>query len=289
MEEERCNDPAPSCVGTGTLSAQVTRLFLVVALAVLAGCATIVDNAIADAISSPAETVRARHGAAPMPGDPQTLMTRPTRVQPGDRARADRLLAETRAAIARYRSVEAAEADGYQMFPPEQPVPVVHYVHRERSEREVERIDPRRPGALLYERTPGGGLRLLGAMFTAPADAPLGELDRRVPLSVTQWHLHQNVCVPRPLWNEDAWTRRAPDGRPLFGPGSPTVTRAACNRAGGRFLPTVFGWMAHVNVFAHDPADVWNAHYGHGEHEGHATHENHDSHRGSPHSHHHGQ
>ena len=237
----------------------------VAALAVLPGCATIVDDAVTGAISAPAEDVRARSVAEPMPGDRQTLMTRPARPEPGDRARAERLLAETREAILPFRDVAAAEAAGYRMFPPEQPVPVVHYVHRERSEDEQDGIDPSRPGALLYERTEGGGLRLLGAMFTAPVSASPEELDDRVPLSVTQWHLHQNVCVPRPIWDEGAWARTARDGSPLFGPGGAVQTEAACDDAGGRFLATVFGWMAHLNVFADDPADVWNAHYGHGE------------------------
>lgn len=104
-------------------------------------------------------------------------------------------------------------------------------------------------------------------MYTAPVGASLEELDRRVPLSATQWHLHQNVCVPRPIWDEQQWARTSGD-RPLFGPGGAARTEAACDRARGRFLPTVFGWMAHINVFADDPADVWNAHYGHGEHAG---------------------
>ena len=211
-----------------------------------------------------------------MPGDPQTLMTHARPARPGDQARAERILQTARAALRPYHNVAAAEAAGYRSFPPD-PGPelqVIHYVNRHIQEDDG--VDYARPGSLLYERD-GDGLRLLGAMYTAPVSAELGELDRRVPLSATQWHLHQNVCVPRPLWDRAAWARAAPDGRPLYGPGSPTVTRAACERLGGRFLPTVFGWMAHVNVFARDPGDVWNAHYGHAagmssmprEHDGH--------------------
>ena len=256
-------------------------LVAVAALVVLPGCATIVDDAVADAISAPASEVRARSAAEPMAGDPQTLMTRKTRPEPGDRARAARLLAETREAILPYRDVAAAEAAGYQMFPPEQPVPVVHFVHREWSAAEADHIDPERPGALLYERDGDGGFRLLGAMYTAPVGATAEELDRRVPLSATQWHLHQNVCVPRPIWDEAAWARTR-GGQPLFGPGGAVRTEAGCDDVGGRFLPTVFGWMAHVNVFAEDPDDVWNAHYGHGEPGGHGgtDHDGHSGHSG---------
>ncbi|MDT0630421.1 hypothetical protein RQM47_13185 [Rubrivirga sp. S365] len=240
------------------------------ALAALPGCATMVDDAVADAISAPTADVRALGGADPMPGDPHASMTRLTRTQPGDRARADRLLAETRRSIARYRDVEDAVADGYRPFPPE-PTPglqIIHYIHQQRSAAEQDVINPDAPGALLYERDGRGGLRLLGAMYTAPADAPLAELDARVPLSVTQWHLHQNVCVPRPIWDEAAWARTLAGGEAAFGPESPTATPSACDQLGGRFLPTAFGWMAHLNVYADDPADVWNAMYGHDSHDG---------------------
>lgn len=224
---------------------------------------------VADAISAPASAIGARDAAEPMADDPQTLMTRLRTVDESvavaDRARADSLAHTVRTAIDRYRDSARAIADGYRSFPPapDRSLRIVHYVHRARSAAESRRIDPTRPGALLYERMPDGALRLVGAMFTAPVGASSSELDRRVPLSVTQWHLHQNVCVPQPLWDKAAWARRAPDGRPVFGTGSATVTPTACTAERGQFLPTVFGWMAHVHVFATDPADVWNAMYGH--------------------------
>lgn len=196
---------------------------------------------------------------------------------PGGRGAA-RAVFETRgASIAKYRDVNAAVAAAYRSFPPE-PGPadrIIHFVHQGLSRREAREIDVARPGALLYERAPGGGLRLVGAMFTAPVGASLEELDARVPLSVTQWHLHQNICVPRPVWDREAWARRAPDGRrPLFGPGSPVSTEAACREAGGRFLPTVFGWMAHVYPLTDNPAGLRNAMYGHEGHGG-ADHHHH--------------
>ena len=235
-------------------------------LAVLAlaagGCAAVLDAAVAGSISADASEVRARHGAAPMPGDPQVLMTRPVRARRGDRARADRILETARRALRPYHDVADARAAGYRPFPPD-PGPELQVLHMVNPRIDEERgVDYERPGSILYERD-GAGWRLLGAMYTAPVSVSLDELDRRVPLSVTQWHLHQNVCVPRPLWDEDAWARRTPSGQPVFGPGGAAATEAACDRADGRFLPTVFGWMAHVNVFADDPADIWNAHYGH--------------------------
>ncbi|MEM1116529.1 MAG: hypothetical protein AAF845_06910 [Bacteroidota bacterium] len=252
------------------------RLVLLVLLLLLgAGCASLVDRAVARAVSADASEVRARHGADPMPGDPQVLMTRPTATQPGDHERARRILDTARQALQRYHDVAEAEADGYRSFPAAPPpdLQVIHYIHTGIDE--TAGVDYTQPGSLLYERDGHGGLRLLGAMYTAPVDAPLAELDARVPLSVTQWHLHQNVCVPRPVWDREAWARTDREGRPVFGPKSRTVTEAACDRLGGRFLPTVFGWMAHVNVFAEDPADIWNAHYGHNEPHGDGGHHGH--------------
>lgn len=235
-------------------------------LATAGACARAVDHVIASAVSEPADAVRAARVAEPMAHDAQTLMTRRQPARPGDAERAARLARETRLAIARFRDTSAALAAGYRSFPAHPPptMRIVHYVHNRRAAKEKRRLDTSAPGNLLYERGADGTLRLVGAMFTAPVDATPEELDRRVPLSVTQWHLHQNVCVPKPVWSREAWARTAPSGRPLFGPGSAITTREGCAEAGGRFLPTVFGWMVHVHPFAPDSADLWNAMYGHG-------------------------
>lgn len=251
-----------------------TRLVIAAPL-LFAGCTRMVDGALMGMVSAPASAVAARGGADPMPGDPQTLMTRLRPARDGDADRANAIAAEVERSIEPFRDVRAAVGAGYRSFPAE-PAPdqrIIHYVHQGLSRREARRLDVTRPGALLYERMPDGSLRLVGAMFTAPLGASLEELDARVPLSVTQWHLHQNVCVPRPVWDAEAWARKAPDGRPLFGPGSPVATPEGCREIRGRFLPTVFGWMAHVYVFAENPADRWNAMYGHAPHGGHPHHE----------------
>lgn len=238
---------------------------LALTLAVSA-CAPVIDHVIAGAVSAPAADVVAAVGADPMHGDPQTLMTRLRAPRTGDSARAEPIAAQMRAGISRYRDTADAYAAGYRPFPAEPPptLRIVHYTHPRQSRREADKVDYTWPGALLYERTRDGSLRLIGAMISAPVDASLEELDHRVPLSITQWHLHRNICVPKPVWSKDQWARLADGGRPLFGPGSPIVTEAACNEIGGRFLPTVFGWMAHVYVFADRREDVWNAMYGHG-------------------------
>lgn len=241
---------------------------VVLALGLVAGCASMADEALTDAISAPASAIEARSGAEVM--GPHMLMTEKRPAQPGDEQQADRMAAELREHIAQYRDVEKARADGYRSFPPN-PGPdlkEVHYIHPERSRRENEEIDLEKPGSLLYHQTEDGGLRLVGAMVIAPAEAPLEELDARVPLSVTQWHLHTNICVPKPIWDEAQWARTADDGQPLFGPGSRIATEDACGEVDGRFMPTIFGWMAHAYVYAEDEADMWDPHYGMGGHGG---------------------
>jgi hypothetical protein len=76
-------------------------------------------------------------------------------------------------------------------------------------------------------------------MYTAARAAREDELHARVPLSVAQWHSHENVCLP-------------PDGidRPMdwdrFGTGGAIASEAGCRETGGQFYPECFGWLVHV-------------------------------------------
>lgn len=180
-----------------------------------------------------------------------------------DQATADALARAVKAGISQYADVSDAEADGYQPFPPDpSELHIVHYVNVWRSWRETWGLNPQEPGSLLYERQPDGSLQLLGAMFTAPAEATEADLSDRVPLSVTRWHLHTNICVPDPIWDSDQWALEQA-GQPMFGPESPIADEASCKTVGGDFWPTAFGWMVHAYVFAENPDDVWNPMYGH--------------------------
>ena len=123
-------------------------------------------------------------------------------------------------------------------------------------------FDPARPPSLLYRRDAKGRMQLVGAMYTAPADASPEELDARVPLAMARWHLHVNICTPQPVWDREAWARRK-NGQLVFGPASPIATRAECEKEGGRFHPRLFGWMVHVNAFESDPWGQEHAKGGH--------------------------
>jgi hypothetical protein len=76
-------------------------------------------------------------------------------------------------------------------------------------------------------------------MYTMPKRATEDQLNARVPLSVAMWHLHTNLCMPPRAQVRNAdWTK--------FGLKGSIATQDACDAAGGRFRPSIFGWMVHV-------------------------------------------
>ncbi len=211
----------------------------------------------------PRDTTDSRASAAadqamsgPMAADAHMRMTPMRERSVADSARAALRVSELRAAIERYRDVHVAEADGYRIFLPNVPQPVYHFTNWRYALAAAFAFDPARPTSLLYRRQAGGGFELVGAMYTAAAQASLDELDRRVPLSVAHWHQHVAWCVP-PRGAQQRWAE-TDGGVPRFGPKSPIATREACNVVGGVFLPRIFGWMVHANVFAgDDPLVIW--------------------------------
>lgn len=193
-----------------------------------------------------------------------------------DRERARRLLAAARTSLAPYRDFQRAIEAGYVPFLPEVPQDVYHFAHHERTVAEYATgfaID--RPGSLLYTRKGKDGFELVGAMYSAAEGTSDAGLDQRIPLSVTHWHAHVNVCLPRGIeladlvrgdFGADAaqlagrLPERGPrsalnrmlnrrygfmaDGR--FGFEGSIAEAAICEAAGGHFIPQAWGWMAHV-------------------------------------------
>jgi len=199
----------------------------------------------------------------------------PTRpMAPGDSARAATIARELRAALMKYRDTSAAVADGYRMFMPQvKQQRVYHFTNNWRAVQEGFRFDPTRPTSILYKRSADGKLELVGAMYTAPKRFTPDKLDERVPLSIARWHKHVSWCVPK-RGDAKRWLEQD-NGAPVFGPESPIATKDACDRAGGVFHPTLFGWMIHANVFeGNDAATIWGDDHGaHDEHASHGMHE----------------
>jgi hypothetical protein len=204
------------------------------------------DGAIAPAMSAMDMSAMAAH----METTPHRTATT------ADSIRARGIVTELRQAIAKYRDVNVAEADGFKMFAPQiKNQRVYHFTKNLWALENQFRFNPGKPTSLLYKKDDHGNFVLIGAMYTAPKRFSAGDLDKRVPLSVAQWHKHVNWCLP-PRKEDGRWTEMQ-NGRPVFGPLG-VDTREACDSAGGRFVKEVFGWMVHANVFASDdPKVIW--------------------------------
>jgi hypothetical protein len=199
--------------------------------------------------------VRAKPMAEPMTDmGPHMSMTKLRPLAPGDQARADAILAAAKKAAERYRDYRKAEADGYTIFMPDQRQNVYHFIRESSNLGDKERFDPEQPPALLYTKIEGRspGYKLTGVMYMARYSATDDELNARIPLSIVQWHVHLNMCVP-PHPGERNWLM----GDPTFGLTGSITTEEACTAAGGYFKPHLSGWMVHVYPFETDPAKVW--------------------------------
>jgi hypothetical protein len=173
--------------------------------------------------------------------------------QQGDVERAAAIADAVRAAIAPYSDYHKAIADGFKPGHLDIPQKEYHFGSRENFISALRGFDVKRPTSLLYERTPDGGFRLIGAMYTDRRDAPDAELDQRIPLSMARWHEHIDLCLPP----QGAGLRAMGGPHPQFGPRGSISTAAACSAAGGRFIAHLYGWMVHVYPFKHDLADVY--------------------------------
>jgi len=169
-----------------------------------------------------------------------------------DDARAAALVTQLQHALAKYKDYHVAEADGFKPFHPEfKQQKVVHFTRSWYALKAEFTFDPVKPTSLLYQRTPDGGYKLIGAMYTDRKGATLDELNERVPLSVARWHRHVNFCIPARGVNMKTadWTK--------YGPNGWIATKEACDLVGGRFFPQVFGWMVHVYPWETNPQLVW--------------------------------
>ena len=167
-----------------------------------------------------------------------------------DSERAAQIVRTLQTALARYKDYHVAEANGFKPFHPELRQNVYHFTRWQNGLKAAFKFDPAEPTSLLYKKTPNGGYELVGAMYTAPRGTSEAKLDRRVPLSVARWHRHVNLCFPPKGQGASAdWTK--------FGFAGSISTKAACDSAGGRFYPQVFGWMVHVYPWATTQQAAW--------------------------------
>ena len=171
---------------------------------------------------------------------PHMKMTMLRPVRPGDRERAEKIVEEARTAVAKYQDYRVALDDGYRIFLPNVPQKIYHFTNRRYAFEAAFHFNPEHPTSLLYERD-GDNYKLIGVMYTAPRRMSEDDLDKRVPLSIAQWHQHVNLCLPPK-------DRRGEmlEAHPRFGLRGSIATRDECEATGGRFIPHVFGWMVHM-------------------------------------------
>ena len=200
--------------------------------------------------------LRAKPMAEPASGaDPHMAMTKLRPPQPGDKVRADAIVAAAKKAAERYRDYRKAEADGYTIFMPEQHQNVYHFILESPASEDDERFNVDQPRGLLYTKIvgPTPGYKLIGVMYMARYGVTEEELNARVPLSIAEWHVHLNMCVP-PQPEQRNWLM----GDSIFGLNGSITTEQACTAAGGNFKPHLAGWIIHVYPFETDPAKVWS-------------------------------
>ena len=163
---------------------------------------------------------------------------------PGDQQKADAIVVAAKQAMAPYQDYRKAIADGYEIFLPDVPQPQYHFTNTMNALAARSHFDPSKPTSLLYKKTADGGYRLVGVMYTDRVDAPLEEIDARIPLSIARWHQHVNFC-------------KAPAGHKAeyFGPGAKygllgsINTEEACEAAGGTFYRiSLAGWFTSIRT-----------------------------------------
>jgi hypothetical protein len=176
-------------------------------------------------------------------------MTKLRTATPQDWARAEEIAGELRESIGKYKDYQVALADGFRIFMPNLPQPEYHFTNYYNGFLESFSFDPSRPTSLLYKKTKTG-YDLIGAMYTMPKRVSEEQLNERVPLSVAQWHLHTNLCMPPKEQRGHADLTR-------FGLQGSILTKQACTEARGTFYPVIFGWMVHVYPFEDSREKIW--------------------------------
>src|SRR5216684_1816127 len=147
---------------------------------------------------------------------------------PEDLARANEIAAQLRSGIEKYKDYHVALNGGYKIFLPNLPQPEYHFTNYWNGFLEAFAFDPARPTSLLYRKT-ATGYELVGAMYTI-------------------------LCMPpKDRLRSADWSK--------FGLLGSIATQQACDAAGGRFRPSIFGWMVHVYPYEDSLDKVFAMHH----------------------------
>lgn len=204
----------------------------------------------------PSRSMVAQHDMASMgkASSAHMKMTSRRPESPADQQRAEQIADQLRAAMEKYKDYRVALNEGFKIFHPEIPQAEYHFTNYQNGFLEAFSFDPARPTSLLYKKG-AGGYELVGAMYTMPKRATEEQLNERVPLSIATWHLHTNLCMPPQGERKKAdYTK--------FGLRGSITTQTACDAAGGKFYPVVFGWMVHVYPYEESTQKIFAMHHG---------------------------
>jgi hypothetical protein len=203
------------------------------------------------AVAGSATAIRSMEGHHVDMG-PHMKMTSLREMKPDDQEKAASVLQTARAVAAKYQDYKDALAEGYKIFLPNLPQKQYHFTNYWYGYEAGLHFNPTHPTSLLYEKH-GDDYKLVGLMYTAPKHASEEELNSRIPLSIAQWHAHINLCLS-PQDKKPQTT----SGHPKFGLGGSITTKEACDAAGGKFMPQIFGWMVHVYPLEQKPEEIWS-------------------------------
>ena len=209
-----------------------------------------------DSSDENSNAAHAVHDMTPGHMDAHNLHMHMTAMRPGsaeDTQRANEIVTQLRAGIEKYKDYHVALDDGFKIFLPNIPQPEYHFTNYKNGFLEAFTFDASCPTSLLYRKT-SNGYELVGAMYTMTKRATEEQLNARVPLSVAMWHLHTNLCMPpRSQYRTTDWSK--------FGLKGTIATQDACDAAGGRFQPSVFGWMVHVYPYEDSLDKIFAMHH----------------------------
>jgi len=110
------------------------------------------------------------------------------------------LVQTTSSAVAKYKDLNVAKADGYIPIT-DQRYPVVHYLKYEYMQGKYV-LDPNHVQSLVYAFTPYGPV-LVAAMYLMPSVADKGPMPGGC---LTQWHAHTNLCTGGPTGSISGFT-----------------------------------------------------------------------------------
>jgi hypothetical protein len=129
------------------------------------------------------------HGAAGHQHTLPPLAERERQATAEERAAADRLVADTKAAVAPYQDIENARAGGFVPNRSQVDNITVHYP-QPANRRDDHQLDPAHPEGLMYRHNADGTSTLLAVVYTVnagePAPTPAGP--------IFSWHTHQDCA-----------------------------------------------------------------------------------------------